>query len=291
MLLGAVLLLLAYALGLWIATPDVTELLHRDPRRTSYMRHRAAELHLPDTVYAAQWVPLDRLSPLLVCAVVKAEDRGFFRHRGFEWEAIRAAFRRTLRGQRGGSGSTITQQLARNLYLAPERSLHRKLREALITRELENTLTKRRILELYLNTTEWGEGVWGAGAASRHYFAKDPARLDAFESSFLASLLAAPRHPLAGPNAARARRVQRRVLNQLARSRLLNPDELRMARSRAAVVHTALEARAPLPHVLVVSAQTQSGAPRWRVPRTRRTVAQVLADECGLERELRNERR
>jgi monofunctional biosynthetic peptidoglycan transglycosylase len=229
-------------------------------------------------------ISLEQISPVLVCAVVKAEDRNFFRHRGFDWQAIRAAARGTLKGQPLRGGSTITQQLARNLYLSPKRSLHRKLREALIARRLEHTLTKPRILELYLNSIEWGEDVWGIGAASRHYVGKAPADLDAAEASFLASLVAAPRSPLEGENGVRAHRVQRRVLNQLFRAGLLSPTELQRARA-------ALDAISAYP-----DADTEERSPPspFAEPGRARplggSVVEIIRSECGLERELDAER-
>ena len=123
-----------------------------------------------------------------------AEDSSFFTHEGFDWEGIKKAAQYNLEaGEFKRGGSTITQQLAKNLYLSSERSLLRKAREALITRSLEQHLTKERILELYLNVAEWGQGIYGAEAAARHHFKKPAHDLTADEAAWLAAILPSPR--------------------------------------------------------------------------------------------------
>ena len=124
----------------------------------------------------------------------RSEDASFFIHEGFDWEGIKdAALHNLEAGEMKRGGSTITQQLAKNLYLSTERSLFRKAREALITRSLEQHLTKERILELYLNVAEWGTGVYGAEAAARHHFGKSAYDLTADEAAWLAAILPSPR--------------------------------------------------------------------------------------------------
>jgi monofunctional biosynthetic peptidoglycan transglycosylase len=119
------------------------------------------------------WISLSGISGHLLRAVVMAEDDKFYQHEGFDWQEIRNALDKDIRDKRFSRGaSTITQQLAKNLYLSPKKSLFRKLREALIARALNRNLKKRRILELYLNIIEWGNGIFGAEAASRYYFNK-----------------------------------------------------------------------------------------------------------------------
>jgi monofunctional glycosyltransferase len=140
------------------------------------------------------WVPLSRVSPSLRQAVVAGEDALFFTHEGFDWEGIKEAAKYNLEaGELKRGGSTITQQLAKNLYLSSARSLLRKAREALITRSLEQHLTKERILELYLNIAEWGKGVYGAEAAARHHFKKSARTLTSDEAAWLAAILPSPR--------------------------------------------------------------------------------------------------
>jgi monofunctional biosynthetic peptidoglycan transglycosylase len=181
----------------WLITlPDVGLLAQTNPTSTALMDAREAQAKQQGRSIGRHWVwvPLSRISPHLRHAVVAAEDASFFTHEGFDWEGIRGAALSNLEaGQLKRGGSTITQQLAKNLYLSSERSLVRKAREALITRSLERHLTKKRILELYLNIAEWGKGVYGAEAASRHHFKKPSRDLTADEAAWLAAILPSPR--------------------------------------------------------------------------------------------------
>jgi len=140
------------------------------------------------------WVPLSKISPYLVKAVLIAEDDKFWKHEGFDYEAIQKAIEKDLKAKKFKvGGSTITQQLSRNLYLSPEKSLIRKVSEAIITWRMEKILSKKRILELYLNVVEWGEGIFGAEAASRRYYGKPSSELSPEEAARLASVLPNPR--------------------------------------------------------------------------------------------------
>jgi monofunctional biosynthetic peptidoglycan transglycosylase len=140
------------------------------------------------------WVPYSRISEHLKRAVVAAEDAKFLDHEGFDWEAIQDALRKNeRRGKLVAGASTISQQLAKNLFLSGERSWLRKGQEAAITWMLERTLSKRRILELYLNVAEWGEGVFGAEAAARHHFGVPAAALSVEQATWLAAILPSPR--------------------------------------------------------------------------------------------------
>ena len=140
-----------------------------------------------------QWVSYEGISPHLKRAVLVAEDISFFSHKGFEFAEIKLAVQQRLRGERGLRGaSTITQQLAKNLWLSPSRNPFRKVKEALLTRQLESDLSKRRILELYLNVVEFGPGVYGAEAAARHYFGKAASDLTETEAAQLAAGLPRP---------------------------------------------------------------------------------------------------
>jgi monofunctional biosynthetic peptidoglycan transglycosylase len=193
--------------------PDVTTLARVNPASTALMdsrRARAIELGRPSKRHWT-WVPLSRISINLQRAVIAAEDASFFSHEGFDWEGIRdAALDNLEAGEMKRGGSTITQQLAKNLYLSSERSLFRKAHEALITRLLERDLTKKRILELYLNVAEWGRGVYGAEAAAQHHFGKSAAALTADEAAWLAAMLPAPlRYDPLRKTAALTRRHQR----------------------------------------------------------------------------------
>lgn len=141
-----------------------------------------------------QWVPLQKISPFLIKAVLIAEDDKFWRHEGFDYEAIKKAIERDIKEKRFKlGGSTISQQLVKNLYLSPSKNPLRKIVEAIITWRMEKILSKKRILELYLNLIEWGDGIFGAEAASRHYFGKSASELTAEEASRLASVLPNPR--------------------------------------------------------------------------------------------------
>ena len=194
LLIGIPLGLLAFT---WLLTlPDVALLARTNPGPTALMEHRQAIARDQRHPVTRQWtwVPLSRISRHLQHAAIAAEDASFFIHEGFDWEGIKdAAIHNLEAGELKRGGSTITQQLAKNLYLSTERSLLRKAREALITRSLEHQLTKERILELYLNVAEWGNGVYGAEAAARHHFGKSAQDLTAEEAAWLAAILPSPR--------------------------------------------------------------------------------------------------
>ncbi|RKH12564.1 monofunctional biosynthetic peptidoglycan transglycosylase [Corallococcus sp. CA053C] len=234
----------------FLGAPSVDDLAQRVPPKTSYMRQAVLEGRLGDDV-AMQWVPLDRIPPRVACAVVMAEDPLFFRHEGFNPSLMLSALVARLRGQTVGS-STLSQQLARNLFLGSEPTLSRKLREAVITIRLERTLEKRRILELYLNVAEWGPGVWGLAPASQYYWGKTPAQLTVSEAVFLASLLPAPSRSLSGANLERAAFIQRIVLDVLHGGTVIDAAEWRHSRKRLEAAYRALRAGRPLREALAM---------------------------------------
>ena len=165
------------------------------PEASAFMDARIERLRAkdPKARLAHQWVPYECISAQLKRAVVAAEDAKFVDHEGFDWQAISKAIEKNERKGKVVSGaSTISQQLAKNLFLSGTRSWLRKGQEAVITWMLEATLGKRRILELYLNFAEWGEGVFGAQAAARHHFGIDAAALNASQAAFLASPMRRP---------------------------------------------------------------------------------------------------
>ncbi|MBI5588241.1 MAG: monofunctional biosynthetic peptidoglycan transglycosylase [Deltaproteobacteria bacterium] len=180
----------------FFAVPDVSFLVKENPLKTSLMRFREAEWKAKGRekdVYQT-WVPYSRISPYLVKATLISEDDKFWSHEGFDYDAIQRAIEKDIKaGKFKAGGSTISQQLAKNLFLTPEKSAFRKFREALITWKIERTLSKKRILELYLNVAEWGDGVYGAEAASRHYFGKSASGLTAMEAARLSVVLPSPR--------------------------------------------------------------------------------------------------
>ncbi len=158
-----------------------------------YREKASKEKRKPHRVYQV-WTPFSKISPYLVKAVLIAEDDKFWKHEGFDYEAIQKAVEKDFKAKKFKfGGSTITQQLARNLYLSPEKSVMRKISEATITWRMEKVLSKKRILELYLNVVEWGDGIFGAEAASRHYYGKPSSELTPEEAARLASVLPNPR--------------------------------------------------------------------------------------------------
>ncbi len=183
-------------LGYCVFYPDVSKLRKENPKRTAFMEYREAEWKQKGKklTIRQKWVPLSRISPFLVKAVLIAEDDKFWSHSGFDVDAIQKALEKDLKAKKlKFGGSTISQQLAKNLYLSPSKNPLRKIREAVITWRLERELSKKRILELYLNVAEWGEGVFGVEAASQRYFGKAAAALGAEESARLALVLPNPR--------------------------------------------------------------------------------------------------
>jgi monofunctional biosynthetic peptidoglycan transglycosylase len=180
---------------LWCSIPNTARLADQNPASTAFIdlrREQASSAHKPWKLQW-QWRPLGKISRYLRAAVVYAEDANFYRHEGVDWHAIEAALDKNLEnGEMSVGGSTITQQLAKNLYLSPSRSLLRKAREMLIAFSLEDHLTKQRILELYLNCAEWGDGVFGAEAAARHWFGHSAQSLTPSEAARLAIALPNP---------------------------------------------------------------------------------------------------
>jgi monofunctional glycosyltransferase len=205
----------AGAAALWWTLPDVRPLADSPPEATAFIELRRAEAQAEGRPFELRWSyrRLAEISPYLHAAVIAAEDARFFSHEGIDWEAVRAAGEDNLSRRRlARGGSTITQQLAKNLYLSPSRDPLRKLREALIARRLERHLGKERILELYLNVVEWGEGIFGAEAAARHHFGRSAAALTPAQAARLAVALPNPRaRSPAAPSPALERRAARVV--------------------------------------------------------------------------------
>lgn len=180
----------------FLLMPDLSKLNKENPKKTALIEYREKASKEKGKPYKMnqQWVPLSKISSYLVKAVLIAEDDKFWKHEGFDYEAIQKAIEKDLKAKKYKVGaSTITQQLVKNLYLSPEKSLIRKISEALITWRMEKVLPKKRILELYLNVVEWGEGIFGVEAASRYYFGKPSSQLTPQEAARLASVLPNPR--------------------------------------------------------------------------------------------------
>jgi len=183
-------------IGFYMIYPDVSRLKKESPKKTSFMEYREEEWRSRGKKVRIQkkWVPLSNVSPYLMKAVIIAEDDKFWSHKGFDLDAIQKALEKDLeKGKFKFGGSTISQQLVKNLYLTPSKNPLRKAKEAIITWRLEQTLNKRRILELYLNVVEWGEGIFGIEAAAQHHFGKPASAISPLEAARLAAVLPNPR--------------------------------------------------------------------------------------------------
>ncbi|MBI5298782.1 MAG: monofunctional biosynthetic peptidoglycan transglycosylase [Deltaproteobacteria bacterium] len=173
-----------------LTLPEIDLLKIENPTMTAFMQRYDGKAPLQ-----YRFVPYPEISSYLKRAVVIAEDSSFFEHSGFDWKAIQKAAEKNWEEKefvRGGS--TITQQLAKNLYLSPSKNPFRKLKEIIITLELERKLSKQRILELYLNVVEWGEGIYGAEAAAQYYFNTKASNLSPYQACWLAAILPKPRY-------------------------------------------------------------------------------------------------
>ena len=250
----AVVLLVGYEL---ITFPDVAALATNPPATTAFMEQRKAELRAAGKSDAIdyRWVPYARISPYLRRAVLVAEDDTFFEHGGVDVNALQEAIRKDWAHKKmTHGGSTITQQLAKNLYLSPSRNPLRKVKEYFIARSLESHLSKKRILELYLNVVEMGERVYGAEAASQAYFHTSASALSPSQAALLAGCLPNPRvMSPASPNK-RLRFRQRMVLSRMKRWGYLfekevltekKPEPAAPATATTATVDTALQQTPP----------------------------------------------
>jgi monofunctional biosynthetic peptidoglycan transglycosylase len=211
-LLGAIVVWLAFE---FLTFPNISKLQNENPTTTSLIEYRVAETQAEGKTPRKNmyWQPIEQISPHLQRAVLAGEDARFFEHNGFDWDAIEKAWDEAVKeGEKEAKkeedydpeswipplpkfkrgASTITQQLAKNLYLSEERSFLRKGREAAITYFLNEKLSKKRVLEIYLNVIEWGDGIYGAEAASRNYFKKSASNLTPAEAAYLAAMIPSP---------------------------------------------------------------------------------------------------
>lgn len=203
-------MVLCIPLAYFFLMPDVSKLKKDNPKKTALMEYREKEWQGKGKKYRVtqEWMPLSQVSPYLIKAVLIAEDDKFWKHEGFDYEAIQKALEKDMKAKKFKlGGSTISQQLAKNLYLSPSKNPLRKIAEAVITWRMETVLSKKRILELYLNVIEWGEGVFGVEAAARYYFQKPSSQLTPEEAARLAAVLPNPRKYNAAGN-------QRYVVNR-----------------------------------------------------------------------------
>jgi monofunctional biosynthetic peptidoglycan transglycosylase len=242
-ILGVLLVIFIFLLYQVVTFPRVSKLKSENPESTALMDARVSEAREKgqELRRSQTWVPLDKISVNLQRAVIAGEDANFAEHRGFDYDAIQKAWDQARKDadreakddgdseddwippmpsfKRGAS--TISQQLAKNLYLSSDRTFFRKIKEAVITYFLERDLSKRRILELYLNVIEWGDGIYGAEAASQFYFKKPASALSAAEAAYLSAIIPNPRtifNPRTHPR--RVARRQRIILRGLPYAKL-----------------------------------------------------------------------
>jgi monofunctional biosynthetic peptidoglycan transglycosylase len=232
-ILSAFLLLLLAGVGaagaVWWTLPDVALLARNNPQTTAFIELRRARAREEDERFQLKWKwkRLGDISPYLRHAVISAEDARFWKHEGVDWEAVKQAAEYNWEEKRLARGaSTITQQLAKNLYLTPSRNPLRKLRELLIAWRLEEHLSKRRLLEIYLNVAEWGDGVFGAEAAAQHWFGCAAARLSPAQAARLAVALPSPRHFSPRQRSSALDRKARRLLRAMRGDRLISRAQL-----------------------------------------------------------------
>jgi monofunctional glycosyltransferase len=188
-------------IAIYFLYPNISSLKKENPKMTAFMEYRMEEWRDKGkkVKIRQQWVPLTRVSPYVMKAIIISEDDKFWSHEGFDFEAMQKAIEKDLKKKKFKvGGSTISQQLAKNLFLSPSKNPVRKIKEAILTWRLENNLSKRRIIELYINVVEWGEGIFGIEAAANRYFGKSAASLSAYEAARLAAVLPNPRRLNAG---------------------------------------------------------------------------------------------
>ena len=220
-------MLILCGLGYYSLYPDVSKLKKQNPKKTALMEIREEEWRSKgkNITLRQKWVPLTRISPYLVKAVLIAEDDKFWSHNGFDLDAIQKAVEKDLKsGKFRFGGSTISQQLVKNLYLSPSKNPVRKIKEAIITWRLERTLSKKRILEIYLNVVEWGDGIFGIEAASQRYYGKPASALAAEEAARLAAVLPNPRRFRADRDSKYVEKKSRIIYNIMVRRGIVVPE-------------------------------------------------------------------
>ncbi|PKN76548.1 MAG: monofunctional biosynthetic peptidoglycan transglycosylase [Deltaproteobacteria bacterium HGW-Deltaproteobacteria-10] len=229
-LLIALILVAGYIIvdiGRYFVYPDITSLKKSRPAKTAFMEHRE-EQWLKKGIKKKiknSWVPLSRISPYLLKAVIIAEDDKFWSHEGFDFEAMQKALEKDIKKKKfQAGGSTISQQLAKNLYLSPSKNPVRKIKEAILTWRLEQNLTKRRIIELYLNVAELGDGIFGIEAAALNHYGKHAAELSPREAATLASILPNPRRYTPDGNSRYVENQSERIYQIMVRRGIVIPE-------------------------------------------------------------------
>jgi len=217
-------LLFMIALQAWYFS-HVWYWVYNNPTSTSFMDKQLDRLRKEnsDAKLLHQWIPYKQISPYLKQAVIAAEDDKFIDHEGFDWEGIEAAYEKNLKkGKIVAGGSTISQQLSKNLFLSSSKTPWRKGQEAIITLMLEKMMSKRRILEIYLNVIEWGNGVFGAQAASVYYYRINAAQLTPYQAARLAAMIPKPRYYDKKRNSKGLERQTNRLLSRMNHAQLPN---------------------------------------------------------------------
>jgi monofunctional glycosyltransferase len=243
MIAGAI--VVVAALALWLSLPDVRPLATANPTTTQMieLRKRQADEAKRPFRLRWQWRPLSRISPHLQHVVVLAEDAQFWKHQGVDWEAMKLAAEHDWHERTMDRGaSSIAQQVAKNLYLSPSRNPVRKLRELILARRLDRTLGKSRVLELYLNIAEWGDGIFGAEAAARKWYGCSAAELTPAQAARLASALP---NPFTRSPAVESRALVRksaRLVRGLMRAGLIDADALAAAERELGIAPVATPA-------------------------------------------------
>ena len=240
-------------LGAWIllglpARSEVRDLTRNLPEETSVMRQRDAEAREAGRKprRLQKTVPIRSISKNLIHAVLSAEDPNFFGHEGIDWDAIKESIETNIeKGRYARGGSTITQQLAKNVYFTTYKSLIRKAREAVVATWMERDLTKKRIIEIYLNVIEWGDGVYGCEAAARRYYGVSCASLDVDQAAGLAAMIPSPRRINPRTNPGLHARATRKVLRQMRWAGYLRRDIRDMGNEPEKVIADETE---PEPH-------------------------------------------
>ena len=282
---------LAYFFYLYLTLPDVRVLASTNPPATAFMELRAEEARAagqkPRRIQ--HWIRYEAISNNLRRAVLVAEDDAFWQHDGVDVEQLRKSIESNLeKGRMARGGSTITQQLAKNLYLSPSRSPIRKLREFLIARKLEAALSKRRIFEIYLNVIEWGDGIYGADAAARRYFGKSAGALSQEEAALMAGAIINPRVHNPGHPTARLRVRQQIILKRM--GWVEPPPEAPEVPEPAPPPIVPIEPQpspqetAPLPEPLPLPAEPQREPPTQEMPKHDPTQPQPQQEERPADR-------
>jgi monofunctional glycosyltransferase len=213
--------------GRYFVYPNIASLKKKNPIKTAFMEYREEtwrEKGIKIKIRST-WVGLSRISPYAVKAIIIAEDDKFWSHEGFDFDAMQKALEKDIKKKKlQAGGSTISQQLAKNLYLSPAKDPIRKIKEAILTWRLEKNLSKRRIIELYLNAAEWGDGIFGIEAAAQSYYGKPAAALNPHEAAELAAVLPNPRRYKPSGNSRFVEKHSERIYQIMVRRGIVIPE-------------------------------------------------------------------